>query len=239
MSGLFKGPCTEGEVIWPFAEAVTKEGAQKSYDEAVKQYSRMRDLRNDILVNQYLSQDEKSELDASIERLVFNLMALERALENVKAIKYWSIKYRTELKTFNETRSTFTKKVEQISQDIHTRSSQRRGGDSKENAMDQPHLEVTSAGLLRCSNPSGDSDTLRDILDTLEEEAASSIRFFMEARNSNRQLTDSPQDKTFDKDAPKTTGFVVSSIGARRPKAEILGTPFQDQDPFRTWPILN
>ncbi|KAG8711857.1 hypothetical protein FRC11_001648, partial [Ceratobasidium sp. 423] len=160
------------KIALPFAKVATKDTAQQSYDEAVRQYSRMRKLREDILVNQYLSEDEKSQLDASIERLVFNLMKLEQALGKVKAISYWQIRsYPTELQAFNETKLAFIQRVEDTKTwiSLKTRSSQaRERAMAMENRVAQLGLEATRVAAMSDSNPNSDSDARRDIIDALE-----------------------------------------------------------------------
>ncbi|KAG8744549.1 hypothetical protein FRC11_013418, partial [Ceratobasidium sp. 423] len=158
------------KVAKPFVKAATKEAAKESYNSAAQDFSRARKLRDDIFVNQYLSEEEKAQIDGAIERLVFNLMALEQVLKKVNNIAAWRIlSYSTELQNFNERRREFTEEVEILSQDIYTRSSQaRERAMEMKTAAAQSQLTATRVVTASDSNLNGDSDTLHDMLDALQ-----------------------------------------------------------------------
>lgn len=224
------------KIAHPFARAQTKAGAQQSYDEAVQQFSLMKELRDNILVNQYLSKFEKAELDSTIEILVFSLMDLERALERVKTISYWKIRsYPAELQSFNESRAAFIEGVAGVRREIHTRSSQGRsrtnsnsiaGTMPMESAEARPHPTASRVISTSDGDPNNDSDTRRNILDALEVAAASSIRSAVEAVDPNYRGTAPPVENRLSRGAPVLTSFVVSPIGVKRPTAANSENPW-------------
>ncbi|KAH7339280.1 hypothetical protein B0J17DRAFT_716322 [Rhizoctonia solani] len=224
---------TTATIGQPIVQAEPKEAAQQAYNEAAHKFSLMRGLRNDILINQYLSEYEKAEVDSNIEMLVFNLMALERALEKVKAISYWKI--RSELRTFNESRLAFTESVAGLRQEIQTRSSQGRERAisnsrampiSMESTAGQSQLAASSVTSESDINHNSDSDARRDILDALEVTAASSIRSTVERMNPNYQDTEPPAENAPNRGAPALAGFVGSPIGMSRPTVANIGNPW-------------
>jgi hypothetical protein len=58
-----------GEImISKAAEYGGKGGAQKVYDGVATQYAQLKALREDILINQFISEEDKAQLDESIKK---------------------------------------------------------------------------------------------------------------------------------------------------------------------------
>ncbi|CAE6497921.1 unnamed protein product [Rhizoctonia solani] len=104
-----------------------KGGAQRAYDGVYNQYQQLKDLRRDIMVHQYLSEDDKRQLDGSIQRITFDLMELQSILNELKGTAYYHLTtYRVQWSHFKDRVGMADQKIVSVKLEVEQRSAQGR-----------------------------------------------------------------------------------------------------------------
>ncbi|CAE6492686.1 unnamed protein product [Rhizoctonia solani] len=137
-----------GSAMTKFANYTGKGGAWKTYDQVARQYTQLKVLREDVSVNQYLSTDDKEDLDESIEAIAFDLMELQSVLQELRGTAYYKITtYPAKWIRFNDRAELTHKLIVKVNIEIMQRSTQGR-----EQARSGSTVQATSQPIFRSSS---------------------------------------------------------------------------------------
>ncbi|KAF8706064.1 hypothetical protein RHS03_05238, partial [Rhizoctonia solani] len=121
-----------------------KGGAQRTYDDVHNQYKQLKDLREDVLVHQYLSEDDKKQIDISIHDISFDLMELHSLLKELKGVAYYQLsKYTVQWFHFNNRVTMALQVIVEVKLEVEARQRSTQG---RSKAMVQKDPPIAAAG---------------------------------------------------------------------------------------------
>ncbi|CAE6490494.1 unnamed protein product [Rhizoctonia solani] len=145
-------------------------------------------MRKDLSYDQYLSEAERQELDAAVEKLALDLDALRKTLRDLKGIKYWTVKtYYVQWCDFDQQREHVLSRIIEVDLEIRKRSIREK---QKKNGLGgtPPHLEQRGShsaqihGSSRTCAPGDQNEIQRVILNAVADEGINAIRSSIESR---------------------------------------------------------
>ncbi|CAE6467729.1 unnamed protein product [Rhizoctonia solani] len=185
---ILAGTSLGGQVASSFGgylRPMTKEAAQETLSGIVQQFDQLKSLRDDVSVDQYLSEREREQLDEIIVNIALDLVAVQKALRNLKKIAYWKVTtYRVEWGEFNEQTENILDRIVEVNVEIQERSISGRRKDGSDSSSSGYRGGRQFLAAHRDNFEATQDRSQQEILRAAENKAVTVIRSSIESRNT-------------------------------------------------------